>query len=159
MLKINKVVIISFLIFTQLPLWAQNNTNSPYTRFGYGELADRSFGAGRAMGGVGYGLRSSKQINPLNPASYSCMDSLTFLFDFGASKISSPQHLFPMPLLQEFDLAHRHFICDTLLNLCLTQLFDILSALDSAPDLHVCAHLKACRKTRVSSPADTRNVI
>ena len=64
---------------------AQNNTNSPYTRFGYGELADRSFGAGRAMGGIGYGLRSSKQINPMNPASYSSMDSLTFLFDFGAS--------------------------------------------------------------------------
>ena len=85
MLKINKVVIISFLIFTQLSLLAQNNTNSPYTRFGYGELADRSFGAGRAMGGVGYGLRSPKQINPLNPASYSSMDSLTFLFDFGAS--------------------------------------------------------------------------
>lgn len=68
-----------------LPLTAQNNTNSPYTRFGYGELADRSFGAGRAMGGIGYGLRSPKQINPMNPASYSCMDSLTFLFDFGAS--------------------------------------------------------------------------
>lgn len=85
MLRINKVVFISILIFTQLTLIAQNNTNSPYTRFGYGELADRSFGAGRAMGGVGVGLRSSKQINPLNPASYSCMDSLTFLFDFGAS--------------------------------------------------------------------------
>ena len=84
-MRINKVVIISLLIFTQLSLNAQNNTNSPYTRFGYGELADRSFGAGRAMGGVGYGLRSSKQINPLNPASYSCMDSLTFLFDFGVS--------------------------------------------------------------------------
>ncbi|WP_099463256.1 hypothetical protein [Parabacteroides provencensis] len=85
MLKINKVVITSILIFTQLSLMAQNNTNSPYTRFGYGELADRSFGAGRAMGGIGYGLRSSKQINPMNPASYSSMDSLTFLFDFGAS--------------------------------------------------------------------------
>ncbi len=85
MLKINKVVITGLLVVSQLSLWAQNNTNSPYTRFGYGELADRSFGAGRAMGGVGYGLRSSKQINPLNPASYSCMDSLTFLFDFGAS--------------------------------------------------------------------------
>ncbi len=85
MLRINKVVIISFLIFTQWLSWAQNNTNSPYTRFGYGELADRSFGAGRAMGGVGIGLRSSKQINPMNPASYSCMDTLTFLFDFGAS--------------------------------------------------------------------------
>lgn len=85
MLRINKVVFISILIFTQLTLIAQNNTNSPYTRFGYGELADRSFGAGRAMGGVGVGLRSSKQINPMNPASYSCMDSLTFLFDFGVS--------------------------------------------------------------------------
>lgn len=85
MLKINKVVFVGILIFTQLSLVAQNNTNSPYTRFGYGELADRSFGAGRAMGGVGIGLRSPKQINPMNPASYSSMDSLTFLFDFGAS--------------------------------------------------------------------------
>lgn len=85
MLKINKLLIASILILTQLSLAAQNNTNSPYTRFGYGELADRSFGAGRAMGGVGFGLRSPKQINPMNPASYSCMDSLTFLFDFGAS--------------------------------------------------------------------------
>lgn len=84
-MRMNKAVIIGLLVFTQLISWAQNNTNSPYTRFGYGELADRSFGAGRAMGGVGYGLRSSKQINPLNPASYSCMDSLTFLFDFGVS--------------------------------------------------------------------------
>jgi len=86
MLKINRVAIISVLIiFTQLSLIGQNNTNSPYTRFGYGQLADRSFGAGRAMGGVGIGLRSSKQINPMNPASYTAMDSLTFLFDFGAT--------------------------------------------------------------------------
>jgi hypothetical protein len=73
------------LIGIQVALVAQNNTNSPYTRYGYGTLADRSFGAGRSMGGVGYGLRSSRQINPMNPASYSSMDSLTFLFDAGAS--------------------------------------------------------------------------
>ncbi len=85
MLRISRVVIISILIVAQCPLWAQNNTNSPYTRFGYGELADRSFGAGRAMGGVGIGLRSSKQIDPLNPASYTSMDSLTFIFDFGVA--------------------------------------------------------------------------
>ncbi|MCC8144260.1 MAG: hypothetical protein LIO97_10510 [Tannerellaceae bacterium] len=83
MLKTDKVLIISLLIVAQLSLWAQNNTNSPYTRFGYGELANRSLGAGRAMGGVGFGLRSAKQINPLNPASYSAIDSLTFLFDVG----------------------------------------------------------------------------
>jgi hypothetical protein len=66
-----------------LAILAQNNTNSPYTRYGYGELADRTFGAGRAMGGLGYGMRSNKQINPLNPASYTSIDSLTFIFDFG----------------------------------------------------------------------------
>jgi hypothetical protein len=83
MLKINRAVAVSMFVIIPLTIIAQNNTNSPYTRYGYGELADRSFGAGRAMGGLGYGLRSSKQINPLNPASYTSMDSLTFLFDFG----------------------------------------------------------------------------
>ena len=85
MLRINRLVIISLLIFTQIALWGQNNTNSPYTRFGYGGLADRAMGSGKAMGGIGIGLRSKKQINPMNPASYSCMDSMTFIFDFGAS--------------------------------------------------------------------------
>lgn len=85
MLKINKVVLLGIFVFSQVALIAQNSTNSPYTRFGYGELANRSFGAGRAMGGIGYGLRSSSQINPLNPASYSGMDSLTFILDFGVS--------------------------------------------------------------------------
>ena len=29
---------------------AQNNTNSPYTRYGYGDLSDQSFGNSKAMG-------------------------------------------------------------------------------------------------------------
>ena len=62
---------------------AQNNSNSPYTRFGYGKIADRSCDQSLSMGGVGYGLRTYGQINPLNPASYSEVDSLTFLFNFG----------------------------------------------------------------------------
>ena len=86
MLRIKKFISLGVLVWlTLLSAGAQNNTASPYTRFGYGELADRSFGAGRAMGGIGVGLRSPKQINPMNPASYSCMDSLTFIFDFGVS--------------------------------------------------------------------------
>ncbi len=83
MLKIKRVVLAGIFVIIPLTMLAQNNTNSPYTRYGYGELADRSFGAGRAMGGIGYGLRSNKQINPMNPASYTAMDSLTFIFDFG----------------------------------------------------------------------------
>jgi hypothetical protein len=85
MLKRKRVVAVSILVIIPLTILAQNNTNSPYTRYGYGELADRSFGAGRAMGGLGYGMRSNKQINPLNPASYSSIDSLTFIFDFGVA--------------------------------------------------------------------------
>jgi len=78
-------ILIGIAICLHLTLVAQNSTSSPYTRFGYGVIADRSFGAGRSMGGIGYGLRSNTQINPMNPASYSCMDSLTFLFDLGAT--------------------------------------------------------------------------
>lgn len=64
---------------------AQNNTNSPYTRYGFGDLSDQGFGNSRAMGGVGFGLRDGAQINPLNPASYTAIDSLTFLFEGGVS--------------------------------------------------------------------------
>lgn len=78
-------LIFVILVSLSMSLFAQNGTRSPYTRYGYGMLSDRSFGAGRSMGGTGYGLHSSKQINPMNPASYTSMDSLTFLFDVGAT--------------------------------------------------------------------------
>ncbi len=64
---------------------AQNNTNSPYTRYGYGDLSDQGFGNSKAMGGIGYALRDGFQINPLNPASYTAVDSLTFLFEGGVT--------------------------------------------------------------------------
>ncbi len=66
---------------------AQNNTFSPYSRYGYGIISEPAFGGASGMGGIGYGLRSSGQINPMNPASYSAVDSLSFLFDFGLSAV------------------------------------------------------------------------
>ncbi len=62
---------------------AQSGTNSPYSQFGLGKLSDRSQGFSRAMNGVGIGFRDAAQVNTLNPASYSSVDSLTFLFDIG----------------------------------------------------------------------------
>ena len=62
---------------------AQSSTNSPYTRYGLGELSDQAFAHNAAMGGIGYALRSSEQINVMNPASYSAVDSLSFMFDTG----------------------------------------------------------------------------
>ena len=66
-------------------LSAQNNTSSPYSRFGYGELNDNVPGAYRAMGGVGVAMRDHRVINPSNPASISSCDSMTFMFDLAVS--------------------------------------------------------------------------
>jgi len=63
----------------------QVGSNSPYSRYGYGLLSNPVLGASEAMGGISYGLRRSQQVNPGNPASYSELDSLTFIFDFGIS--------------------------------------------------------------------------
>jgi hypothetical protein len=68
---------------------AQNNTNSPYSRYGYGELRDPGFGRSQAMGGTGIGSRDKYSINPANPASYSAIDTLSFMCDFGVSGLLS----------------------------------------------------------------------
>ena len=48
-------------------------------------MSDQSFGNSKAMGGIAFGLRDGAQINPLNPASYTAIDSLTFIFEGGVS--------------------------------------------------------------------------
>jgi len=65
--------------------FAQNNTNSPYSRYGYGQLSDQGASNSRAMGGVAYGLRDKAHTNFANPASYTAIDSLTFIFEGGIS--------------------------------------------------------------------------
>jgi len=71
---------------TVFPAQAQvSRTLSPYSQFGIGRLADQSTGFSKGMGGLAIGLRDGKVANVLNPASYSSVDSLTFIFDMGAS--------------------------------------------------------------------------
>ena len=41
------------------------------------------------MGGVALGARSNYNINTVNPASYSSVDSMTFMFDLGTSALMS----------------------------------------------------------------------
>jgi hypothetical protein len=48
-------------------------------------MADESQSFNLGMGGVSLGMRGPAIINPQNPASYSAVDSLTLLFDIGAS--------------------------------------------------------------------------
>ena len=62
-----------------------SKTLSPYSMYGLGVLADQSLGFNRGMGGLSQGLRGGTIVNMLNPASYSAVDSLTMIFDFGVS--------------------------------------------------------------------------
>lgn len=71
-----------------LPLFAQNNnTYSPFTRYGYGDLQPQSFGISQSMGGICYGVRDSRIINPANPAAYTSVQSKTFMMDLGVSAL------------------------------------------------------------------------
>lgn len=78
-------VAILMMAFSTLAAMAQSGTNSPYSQYGFGVLADQTSGFNRGMNGLGIGFRESNQVNFLNPASYSAMDSLTFIFDVGVS--------------------------------------------------------------------------
>lgn len=84
-----KALIGALFIAVSAAVSAQSSVNSPYTRYGLGETFDQVFANNAAMGGVGYALRSDLHINPMNPASYTAVDSLSFMFDTGMTLKSS----------------------------------------------------------------------
>jgi hypothetical protein len=73
------------LMFTQIGVvLGQIQINSPYTRFGLGNLVENGLDPRTtAMGDIYYGLRSNSLINTANPASYTAFDSVSFVFDAG----------------------------------------------------------------------------
>jgi hypothetical protein len=73
----------SLILLMGISANGQDLTSSPYSRFGIGDIFSRNFGRSQAMGGLGIGLRSDRDLNFINPASLSAMDSLTFLFEVG----------------------------------------------------------------------------
>lgn len=64
-------------------LMGQKMINSPYARFGPGIIEQQGILKSRSMGGAGIALRDPLSINYLNPASYSSVDTNSFVFDFG----------------------------------------------------------------------------
>lgn len=80
-------VIVTALVLLSFVLKAQDinssSTSSPYSRYGIGTINGYSLGRSAAMGGVGIGSRYGLQINTGNPASYTAIDSMTFLMEFG----------------------------------------------------------------------------
>ncbi|MDD7318857.1 MAG: hypothetical protein SOZ80_00415 [Prevotella sp.] len=80
-----KITFAILIMAITLAARAQSGTNSPYSQYGFGVLAEQTSGFNRGMNGLGIGFRYNNQVNYINPASYSAMDSLTFIFDAGVS--------------------------------------------------------------------------
>lgn len=85
MKRIRIIVSLMALLTATIALRADNGMNSPYTRYGFGQLGTMEVGVNKGMGGTGIGLQNNSQINLLNPASYAAVDTLTFLLDVGMS--------------------------------------------------------------------------
>lgn len=79
--------IIGIFVLTNLNSFSQSVTNSPYTRFGIGDIDRSGFNNNRAMGGLSTGLRKANQINFMNPAAISAQDTMSFIFDLGVNGI------------------------------------------------------------------------
>lgn len=75
-------LVCAYLSLASLSVNAQN-TVSPYSIYGPGEIQNKGFSTNQGMGGAGIALKSGSYINNLNPASYVGMDSLRIISEFG----------------------------------------------------------------------------
>lgn len=85
MVKLSNRFLFLVLLFVSITAYPQGGTISPYSQYGLGEFAQRGGGLNQGMNGLGIGVHRGYQANPLNPASYAYVDSLTMLFDMGIS--------------------------------------------------------------------------
>lgn len=69
--------LLAFIANTTL-LFAQGGTESPYSRYGLGDLQNNGFIHQTGMGGISAGFNNSSAINFGNPASYSSIKITTF---------------------------------------------------------------------------------
>src|SRR4030042_3776875 len=78
-----RLYLIAFLLFNLLLNTFSQLSDSPYTLFGAGQIQDYGFGTNMGMGGTGIAFKSERYLNNINPASYTGIDSLNFIFEFG----------------------------------------------------------------------------
>jgi len=77
------IIIIISLISITFTATGQKLINSPYSRFNLGTLEPAGSFRNLGMGGIGVSIRDNSSISYSNPASYSRLDTNSFVFDFG----------------------------------------------------------------------------
>jgi hypothetical protein len=83
MCRTGRFVLICLFALLATGAAAQKNVYSPFARYGIGNMEQQGTFRSRAMGGISSGLRDNLTLNYLTPASYSSIDTASFLFDFG----------------------------------------------------------------------------
>ena len=81
----NKLILIIFIPLVSIAstVSGQKLIDSPYSRFNIGSLAPTGSFRSLGMGGTGTAIRNNSSIYFTNPASYSSLDTNSFVFDFG----------------------------------------------------------------------------
>jgi hypothetical protein len=80
--KLIPIIYISLFVFASTAS-GQKLINTPYSRFNLGTLQPEGSFRSLGMGNVGTAMRDNSSIYFSNPASYSSLDTLSFIFDFG----------------------------------------------------------------------------
>lgn len=82
--NLKRIIMTAAALVFLLPLQSQKMVNSPYSRFGLGLIETTYNFRSAGMGGTSLALRDNTSVSWLNPASYSSIDTNSFVFDFGA---------------------------------------------------------------------------
>ncbi|HUW93919.1 MAG TPA: hypothetical protein VMV74_12195, partial [Bacteroidales bacterium] len=83
MQKPERFIVLTVMLLFTAATYAQKNVDSPFARYGIGNFENQGTFRTRAMGGISSGIRNNVTLNYLTPASYSSIDTTSFIFDFG----------------------------------------------------------------------------
>ncbi len=72
---------IIIFVLSQFYAIGQLRIDSPYSRYGLGDVNSGASAYQSSMGGVGYGVKDPTRISTINPASYANIDSGSFVFN------------------------------------------------------------------------------
>jgi hypothetical protein len=78
-----KVLVFGILLFAATNGFAQTISNSPYSVYGVGLLKERTSAHNRALAQTGIGLRDPLNLNTLNPAAYTSIQTITQISELG----------------------------------------------------------------------------
>jgi len=102
---------LSLIVFLSVSsaIIAQGRVGSPYTRYGIGDINNSTIIRNNSMGGLSYTLPYNNNINFINPAGTSGIDTLTFILDFGINggvRLYSIENPATTQLRSDYQLSH-----------------------------------------------------